>query len=32
VTITDDPKQAINIILDYERRIGPPEIVPTAFA
>jgi uncharacterized protein (TIGR00730 family) len=32
VTITDDPKQAINIILDYERRIGPPEIVPKAFA
>jgi len=32
VTVTDDPKQAINIILDYERRIGPPDIVPKAFA
>jgi uncharacterized protein (TIGR00730 family) len=31
-TITDDPKEAINIILDYERRVGPPEIVPKAFA
>jgi len=32
VTITDDPQEAINIILDYERRVGPPDIVPTAFA
>jgi len=32
VTLTDDPQEAINIILDYERRVGPPEIVPRAFA
>ena len=32
VTVTDDPQEAIDIILDYLRRIGPPEIVPKAFA
>ena len=32
VTITDDPQEAINIILDYERRVGPPDIVPKAFS
>jgi uncharacterized protein (TIGR00730 family) len=32
VTLTDDPLEAVNLILDYERRIGPPEIVPKAFA
>ncbi len=32
VTITDDPQEAIKIILDYERRVGPPDIVPKAFA
>jgi hypothetical protein len=32
VTITDDPQEAISIILDYERRVGPPAIVPNAFA
>jgi uncharacterized protein (TIGR00730 family) len=31
-TITDDPQEAISLILDYERRVGPPEIVPKAFA
>jgi predicted Rossmann-fold nucleotide-binding protein len=30
--ITDDPQEAINIILDYERRVGPPERVPKAFS
>jgi uncharacterized protein (TIGR00730 family) len=30
--LTDDPEEAIKIILDYERRVGPPEIVPKAFA
>jgi uncharacterized protein (TIGR00730 family) len=30
--ITDDPQEVIEIILDYERRVGPPEIVPRAFA
>jgi len=32
VKITDDPQEAIKIILEYERRVGPPEIVPKAFA
>src|SRR5882724_2990797 len=31
-TITDDPQEAIDIILDYERRVGPPEVMPKAFA
>jgi uncharacterized protein (TIGR00730 family) len=30
--ITDDPQEAIDIIIEYERRIGPPEIVSKAFA
>jgi predicted Rossmann-fold nucleotide-binding protein len=30
--IVDDPHQAVEIILDYERRIGPPEVMPKAFA
>jgi len=29
--VTDDPREAIDIILDYERRVGPPEIVAQAF-
>jgi len=32
VTLTDKPEEAIDIILDYARRVGPPEIVPKAFA
>jgi predicted Rossmann-fold nucleotide-binding protein len=32
VTITDDPQEAIRVILDYARRVGPPDIVPKAFA
>jgi len=32
VTITDDPQVAVNIILDYERRVGVPNVVPKAFA
>ncbi|HZV34641.1 MAG TPA: TIGR00730 family Rossman fold protein [Verrucomicrobiae bacterium] len=32
VTVTDDPQHAVDVILDYERRIGPPDIVPKAFA
>jgi len=31
-TITDDPQEAIDIILDYKRRVGPPEVVPKAFS
>ena len=29
--VTDDPREVIDIILDYERRVGPPEIVAQAF-
>ncbi len=32
ITLTDEPQEAIDVILDYVRRVGPPEIVPTAFA
>jgi hypothetical protein len=32
VTVTDDVPEAIEAILDYERRVGPPEMVPKAFA
>jgi len=31
-TLTDDPQEVVRIILDYERRVGPPEMVPRAFA
>jgi uncharacterized protein (TIGR00730 family) len=30
-TLTDDPQEAINIILEYKRRVGPPEVMPKAF-
>ena len=30
--VTDDPQEAISLILDYERRVGPPENVSKAFA
>jgi len=32
VTLTDDPQEVIKQVLDYKRRIGPPESVPQAFA
>lgn len=32
LTLTDDPQEAIDIILDYERRVGPPDTIPKAFA
>ena len=32
VTVTDDPREVIDIILDYERRVGPPGVLPKAFA
>jgi uncharacterized protein (TIGR00730 family) len=28
VTVTDDPQVAIDVILDYMRKVGPPEVVP----
>jgi uncharacterized protein (TIGR00730 family) len=32
VNVVDDPREAVKIILDYERRVGPPEVIPKAFA
>jgi uncharacterized protein (TIGR00730 family) len=32
VTVTDDPEEVIKLVLDYKRRIGPPDSVPQAFA
>jgi len=32
VSVTDDPQEAIDRILDYERRVGPPGVLPKAFA
>jgi uncharacterized protein (TIGR00730 family) len=32
LTTTDDVDEAIEIILDYQRRVGPPTTVPKAFA
>ncbi|MSU63140.1 MAG: TIGR00730 family Rossman fold protein [Pedosphaera sp.] len=31
-TVTDDPEEAVNVILDYLRRVGPPETISKAFA
>lgn len=31
-TVTDNVDEAMNVILDYERRVGPPDVVPKAFA
>ncbi len=31
-TVTDDPHEAVTIILDYLRRVGPPESVPRALS
>jgi uncharacterized protein (TIGR00730 family) len=30
--LTDDPQEVVDIIIDYKRRVGPPEIVPKAFS
>ncbi|HET7626569.1 MAG TPA: TIGR00730 family Rossman fold protein [Verrucomicrobiae bacterium] len=30
--ITDDPQEVIDVILDYMRRVGPPEVVPPALS
>jgi uncharacterized protein (TIGR00730 family) len=32
ITVTDDVQEVIKLIRDYERRVGPPEIMPQAFA
>jgi hypothetical protein len=31
-TLTDDPAEAVEIVTDYLRRVGPPERVPLAFS
>ncbi|HRY51670.1 MAG TPA: TIGR00730 family Rossman fold protein [Candidatus Paceibacterota bacterium] len=28
LSITDDPQEVVNIILDYQRRVGPPRTLP----
>jgi predicted Rossmann-fold nucleotide-binding protein len=30
--LTDDPEEVVRVILDYERRVGPPAMTPKAFA
>jgi uncharacterized protein (TIGR00730 family) len=32
VTVTDKPEEVIDIILDYMRRVGPPEVTPRTLA
>lgn len=32
LTVTDDPREVIDVILDYKRRVGPPDVMPKAFA
>ena len=32
VKVTDDPREAVDLILDYERRVGHPSVIPKAFA
>ena len=32
VKMTDKPQEVVDIILDYERRVGPPDMIPKAFA
>jgi len=32
VKVVDDVAEVIEIIRDYERRVGPPAITPRAFA
>jgi uncharacterized protein (TIGR00730 family) len=29
--VVDRPREAVEVILEYERRVGPPEMVPKAF-
>jgi hypothetical protein len=31
-TVVEEPQEAIDLILDYQQRVGPPEDVPKAFA
>jgi uncharacterized protein (TIGR00730 family) len=31
-TVTDDPREAVEIVMEYLRRVGPPDRVPKAFS
>ncbi|MEO6033811.1 MAG: TIGR00730 family Rossman fold protein [Verrucomicrobiota bacterium] len=31
-TVTDDPDEAVKIILDYKKRVGPPDVTPQTLA
>jgi uncharacterized protein (TIGR00730 family) len=31
LSITDDPQETVDLVLDYLRRVGPPDTVPKAF-
>jgi hypothetical protein len=28
VTVTDDPKVPVEIVLEYMRKVGPPDVTP----
>jgi hypothetical protein len=32
VTVTDDPRQAVDILLDYAKHVGPPAVIPKTLA
>ncbi len=32
ILVTDDVHEAVHAILDYQRRVGPPDQIPKAFA
>jgi uncharacterized protein (TIGR00730 family) len=32
VKVTDNPRETVEMILDYERRVGHPSVIPRAFA
>lgn len=32
ITVTDDAQVALDMILDYKRRVGPPEVIPSSLA
>jgi predicted Rossmann-fold nucleotide-binding protein len=32
IALTDSPEEAVELILDYQRRVGPPGVLPKAFA
>ena len=32
ITVTDDPQVAVDIIMDYKHRVGPPDVIPKTLA